>query len=97
MHLNEPPGKRESNAQSSRVVRIASSFTPEHIEYSRQPFGGNTAPIVTHSYHCQILIALSRKRDKATTIGVFGCIIQQVGNNLRQPDAIPSEPKRFAW
>ena len=65
------------------------------IEDTPKQVRGDADTGVFYAYQCVITFPLRAQRDFATFLGIFGGIVQQIGDDLLQPRRIAFQPLRF--
>ena len=100
VHLHDAAHQRETDAQPALRVAAGIVGLREEIEHVRQHVGLNADAVVFYHDDC-FPVAIGRDLEgqagpDLSALGrVFGCIADQIGDDLLEPDGIPEDMHGF--
>ena len=89
VQLHQAAHQTQADAQAALRPLQRTVFLREQVEDVRQHFGVDAGTVVLHAHEDAILVPAFRREDDLPAVrGVLGGVVEQVGENLRQPRRI---------
>ena len=95
VQLDQSLGQRQPDAEAALRPLYRRSHLGEQPEDVRQMFGGDADAGVSHRDHCLAAPPLGGQPDVTGLLGVLGGVVQQVGEDLGQPDRVGAHHYRL--
>ena len=93
--LDQAAHERQADAESALRSPRRSIDLHEHVEHLRQRVRRDADAVVLDADHRLAVLAARADRDAAAVIGVLRGVVEQVGEDLRQPHRIAADEQRL--
>ena len=95
MHLKQALHQGQPNSQSSPRLFQCPICLGEQVKDARKHVRGNAQAVITHADDGLCSLLLGRKPDVPPVRRVLGSVIQEIGDDLGQPNRIRLQPHRL--
>src|SRR5690606_11055536 len=97
MQLSKAMSECQTDAESAGTATRGVITTAKHLEQARQGMFADTDSVIGYGDLACLSVCACANLDATLGIGVLGCIVHQVGYDLRQAYRIALNPQRCIW
>ena len=95
VHIDQPPHQRQANAESALRPLQRPINLREHVEDAGQHVAGDADAVVSHADDGITPFPFGGEPDVTAPLGVLGGVVQQVQEDLSEPDGIGVQMDRL--